>query len=194
MMPEVPFIQPRQPGESAYAYRTRRSIALYGQTPYQRRIFLAQQRGIGRTAARGHAPRGGQSEYQQRRQRYIQQTGVIPSVLTTAYAQNWLISNGFTPESTGASWTYLYRMEPSLRGLYLRAPNAPVTPQMVYEGIQYEADQEVEPGWTAERARERLQATIAYQDFRDKSPGNYDWTVTRPFVSVETDIHWWYYH
>lgn len=189
------IIPPRQPNESAYQYRVRRTMARYGQTPYQRRIFLAQQRGIGRTAARGHAPRGGQSEYQLRRQRYLVTTGVIPSVLTQAYAQNWLITHGFTPETTGASWTYLYRMEPSLRGVWERtSPDAHISPEMLAEAIELEASGELPPGWTQQRTSDRLTATIAYQDFRDRDPGRYDWNTTKFFVPSEVDIKWWYYH
>lgn len=193
-MPEQ-IIPPRQPGETAYAYRKRRTLALTGQTPYQRRIFLGQQRGIGRTAARGHGP-SGQAEYQRRRQRTVQRTGVIPSVLTRAYAQNWLITNGFTPETTGASWTYLFQMEPSLRALAERtSPDARMQPADIAMGVQLETDGVAPPGWTIDRLRGRVIDTVAYQDFNDKEPGRYDWTVVRLFApSDDLHIKWWYYH
>lgn len=189
-------IPPRLPNETPYQYRVRRTLARYGQTPYQRRIFLGQQRGLGSRAAAGHRTPPGVTEYQVRRQQYIESTGVIPSVLTQAYARNWLISNGFTPETTGASWTYLYQMEPSLRNLANRtSPEARMQPDDIRMAVQLEKDEVAPARWTIDRLRGRLFDTVEYQDQRDKDPGNYDYNVVRLYApSDDLDIKWWYYH
>jgi hypothetical protein len=111
-------VMPRQPGESTYDYRFRRSVTLYGQTPYERRIWLAQQRGIGRSAARGHAARGGITETQSRTQRTLEQTGLTPSVLYRNTLRGWLTDHGYTPDATGMNWTALMKLGPRIRWMY----------------------------------------------------------------------------
>lgn len=190
------IIPPRQPGETPYAYRNRRSLALTGETLYERRQRLGRERGLGARAAAGHA-----REQEERRARAIrvqQQTGVSPGQLAWAYARNWLISNGFTPETTGASWTYLHQMEPSLRGTYARARSdtGKITPEMVHEAIQLEQTEDLEPGWALARIRAKLYAMIEYQDNRNRQPGHDDWDEflqVHPFLP-QLAIQWWYYH
>lgn len=189
------FILPRQPGETTYQYRQRRSLSKYGQTPYQRRIYLAQQRGIGISAARGHGIVGGETESQRRNRINQQRYGATTSQLRWAYDHNWLVAYNYTPTLTGMSWTQLHRLAARLRYMY-EPPGYRVSPQMIYEAMQLERDGELEPGWAFERLWAKYDDTIAYREFRDKVPGNADWSeYQQVHVYIpQLAIQWWYYH
>lgn len=192
------FIPPRQPGETAYAYRYRRSVTLFGQTPYERRIFLAQRRGQNLSEARGHGRQAGRTESQIRAERFRERIGfdISESAYRAAYAENWLRSHGYTPEITGMSWTQLLRLEPRLRYMYnATGPGGRVTPAMIAEATRLEATNQLERGWAFERLWRKYEDMLAYREFRDRRPGAESWAeyqAVHDFVP-SLAIQWWFY-
>lgn len=193
------FILPRQPGESTYQYRYRRSLSLYGQTPYQRRIFLAQQRGVGLSAARGHGERGGLTESQRRNRQSVLNTGLTVSQIRNSELRAWLEQYGYTPELTGMSWTNLIRLAPRLRWMYdaVGDDGARVLPEMIYNAVILETEGELEPGWAFNRLWQKYDDMISYRQFTDKQPGNESWVGEYLQVQVfvpSIEPQWYYYH
>lgn len=192
-------IAPRQPGESAYSYRYRRSLELYGQTPYERRIWLAKQRGIGYTAARGHAPARGETESQRRNRLSVEQFGQTASQIYRSELRTWLEEHGYTPDTTLMTWTDLIRLAPRLRYMYNAAgETGRVTPIMIYEAIQLERDKFLPPGWAFDRLWEKYDDMVSYREYADKQPGH-DHYVTeylqlKVYLPGPPAIQWWYYH
>jgi hypothetical protein len=191
-------VMPRQPGESTYDYRFRRSVTSYGQTPYERRIWLAQQRGIGRSAARGHAARGGITETQSRTQRTLEQTGLTPSVLYRNTLRGWLTDHGYTPDATGMNWTALMKLGPRIRWMYNAAGSdqGRVLPEDILEAIEFERDNFLPPGWAYNRIWDKYNDMVAYREYLDKAPGNMHWAEflnVHPYLPSLTPA-WWYYH
>lgn len=191
-IPNAPQIIPRQAGESDYAYRKRRSIALTGETPYQRRKRLGAQRGLSVSEARGHAPIRGESEYQRRRRITLQQTGLTPSQLRYQQMDAWLAYNGFSPATTGFSQTKLRTMYAALRWMNESSgPGGQITPALLYEASQMEFSGDVERDWTVDRVLKRYAAMREFKEMNDKSLGNFYWFRER---IPDIDTVWWYYH
>lgn len=185
--PQAPSILPRQPGETDYAYRKRRSLALTGETPYQRRIRQARARGLSTSEARGHR----ENESERRRQRTIQQTGFTPWELWRNNQLQWLNDNGFNPVTTGWSWNRLIRIAPRLRYLNERAsPGGQITPEMMIEAMDFEQTYGY-TDWSWERLNERYEDTVEFVDKNNRAPGNFHWFQDR---EPELPAAWWYYH
>jgi hypothetical protein len=188
------FIPPRGPDETAYAYRKRRTLALFGQTPYERRIALARQRGIGVTAARGHAPASGETESQRRNRLSVEQYGQTVSQRRRAELTQWLEEHGYTPDATNMTWTQLIRLAARLR--YMYGGGGTVTPDMIAEAIDLEHDEFLESGWAFERLWAKYDDMVAYREYRDREPGKADWAEylqVHPFIPSLAP-QWWYYH
>jgi hypothetical protein len=191
------FLTPRQEGETAYAYRKRRSLFLTGQTPYERRIASAQARGIGRTAARGHQ-RSGETESQRRNRISVENFGLTVSQRRRAELTAWLTDNGYTPESTNMTWTQLLRLAARLRYMYNAVgPGGRVTPAMIADAIELENSEEVlEKGWAFERLWQKYDDMISYRETRNRLPGLGSWAEyqqVHPFIPSLAP-QWWYYH
>lgn len=191
--PGVPQILARQPGESAYAYRNRRSIALTGQTLYQRRKQSALSRGLTISEARGHAPSpSGQTEYQRRRARTLSLYGLTPSQLRYRQLDEWLAINGFSPATTGFSQTQLRALAPRLKWMNENSvPGGEIYPGLLLESKEMEADGDLEKEWTFQRINERYDAMYEFKVMHNKELGNFFWFRERiPDMSTV----WWYYH
>lgn len=189
--PSVPQILPRQPGETDYAYRKRRSIALTGETPYQRRIRLGRARGLSTTAARGQRPQ----ESVRRRERVFAATGFTPSQLYRQSNIDWLNDNGFTPETTGGmSWTTLIKLAPRIRYINnLASPGAQLTPYMIGDAKDLEDAGELDYGWTEERINERYNDVYELREYGNKQPGRFHYfrdVAMQDYMPVA----WWFYH
>lgn len=191
------FVAPRLPGESAYQYRYRRSVALYGQTPYQRRIFLGRQRGQTTTQARGQHGGPGETESQRRNRISVENFGQTVSQLRRSELQGWLVEHGYTPDVTGMTWTQLIRLAARLRYMYDSAgPGARVTPGMIREAVDLEETNTLERGWAFERLWQKYDDMIEYRDYRNPVPGRvsyYEYQQVHDFIPVLA-IQWWYYH
>jgi hypothetical protein len=188
--PVAPQILPRQPGETDYAYRKRRSVALTGETPYQRRIRLGRARGISTTEARGQRP----GESVRRRERVFAQTGFTPSQLYRQSNTQWLIDNGFTPETTGWSWSRLIRIAPRLRYMNNQAsPGAQITPFMLADAIDLEDAGEIQREWTWERINEKYNDVYELREHGNKQPGRFHYFRDVDMQSY-MPVAWWYYH
>lgn len=195
---ESVHILPRQPGETLYQYRYRRTVSLYGQTPYQRRIYLAAQRGIGTTAGRGHAPSGGETESQRRNRISLELFGQTSSQRYRAGLREWLDEHGYTPELTGMTQTDLMRLGARLRYMYNAAgEGGRVYPQMIYDAVQLEHENALPAGWAFQRLWEKYDAMVAYREYRDKDPGRAAWVQyqqVKPYIPSGLSANWWYYH
>ena len=191
--PGMPQILPRQPGESAYSYRNRRSIALTGQTLYERRKASGLSRGLTTSEARGHAPApNGQTEYQRRRARTMERYGLTPSQLRYQQLDTWLAINGFSPATTGFSQTQLRQLAPRLKWMNENsAPGGEIYPALLYEARQMEFEDDVEPEWTYNRIMQRYDAMYEFKVMHNRELGNFFWFRERiPDMSTV----WWYYH
>jgi hypothetical protein len=187
-LPSAPQILPRQPGETAYAYRKRRTVALTGETPYQRRIRNAQARGLSTTEARGH--KAGESAT--RRERTLARTGLTPWQLWSYDQIAWLMDNGFTPETTGWSWNQLIRIAPRLRYMNNHAsPGAQVTPDMIAEALTFERTSNLPSEWTWERVNEKYLDIYEFYERGDVQPARMHYFQDR---IPQMDVAWWYYH
>ena len=186
--PNVPEILLRQPGETLYGYRNRRSVTLTGETLYQRRIRQARARGLTTTEARGHRP----GEAERRRRITIADYGLTPWQLWRRNQVQWLIENGYTPESTGWSWNKLIRFAPRLRWLVNNtAPGAQILPSMLLEAKQFEAASNLPSGWSEEALNEKYFSTFEYVQQNDNRRGRWHWFQDR---IPEMPVQWWYYH
>jgi len=191
-VPSAPTIIPRQPGETVYAYRNRRSLALTGETLYQRRIRKGQAGGLTRAEARGHRTVGGVTEYQRRRAQTLNTYGKTPWELWRDYQVYWLNQNGFTPQTTGWSWSKLIQAAPWLRYLNEHAsPGGQMEPGMLLEATDMEATGVLESEWGFARLQQRYEDTREYVELRNKTSGNWHWFHDR---IPELPAQWWYYH
>lgn len=191
-LPGVPQILPRQPGETEYAYRKRRTIELTGETPYQRRKRLGQARGLSTGEARGHKTRGGQTEYQRRRAQTLRQYGKTPWEIWRDQRLVWLNDNGFTPETTGWSWNRLIQISPRLQWLNDRsAPSGQITPGMMLEASDDEQMGVLDKDWSWYRINEKYQDTLDYVEMNNNQAGRVHWFNDR---IPEMSAAWWYYH
>lgn len=191
-LPDPPQILPRQPGESAYAYRNRRSVSLTGETLYQRRKRQGQARGLTTAEARGHKTVNGVTEYQRRRQRVLQQTGQTPWQIWQNRQLLWLQQNGFTPQETGWSWAKLVRAAPWLRYLNEHAsPGGQMSPDMLMEATVLESEGAFESEWGYNHLYQRYVSTKEYLEQDSKRSGNWYWFHDR---IPDMPQQWWYYH
>jgi hypothetical protein len=190
--PSQPQFLPRQPGESDYAYRNRRSIALTGESLYQRRKRQGQARGLTTAEARGHRTIGGQTEYQRRAARVQAQYGMSPYQLWQNQQIAWLQQNGFTPQTTGWSWAKLIRAAPWLRYLNEHAsPGGQMYPEMLFNATLLEQDGTFESEWGYNHLYQRYISTREYIEQNSKRSGNWYWFYDR---IPEMPAQWWYYH
>lgn len=193
MTTPAPAIPPRQPGETPYAYRTRRSLALYGQTPYQRRISLGFARGKTRQEARGK-PLTTESEYERRNRISIEQTGFTVTQRRNMAIDAWLASNGYSPATTGMSQTALRRIQPRLRWINENTSiGGQLTPGLIRDAIDMERSGEYEVGWVTDRVFKRYDSM---RDFKNGSnaTGNYYWFNEGGAEAEIGWAAWWYYH
>lgn len=191
-LPGVPQILPRQPGETPYAYRKRRSIELTGETPYQRRKRLGQARGLSTAESRGHAPVRGLSEYQRRRAQTLRQYGQTPWEIWRDQRVTWLQAEGYTPETTGWSWNRLIKISPRLQYLNDRAsPGGQITPAMMRQTYDMEVTGTLEKDWSWYRINEKYSDTYEYIELHNNTDGRAHWFLDR---IPELPAAWWYYH
>jgi hypothetical protein len=200
-IPPDQFILPRQPGETRYIYEYRRSVALYGKTPYQMRKERAQARGKTVSEARGHGILGGETESQRRNRVSREETGMSVSQLYRANALGWLEEHGYTPDTTQMSWTQLIRLEPRLRYLreYGHIENGITSwpePDEIHLAVDLENEHSLERGWAFERIWQKYDDTIAYRQFRDVQPGR---ASRSEYMSIRVYVpqlapSWWWYH
>lgn len=193
----LPDFPPRQPGESAYSYRNRRSIALTGQSLYQRRVAAGRARGLTTSEARGHAPTpAGTTEYQRRRQRTLQQYGLTPSQLRYLQIDRELNAAGFTPASTGISQTNLRRLWPRLRWINANtSPGGMLSPDVIHEAADMERDGFLPRGFIYERINNRYDAMYEFKMMNSNNTGRYFWfNEYRADYDGFTTAAWWYYH
>lgn len=186
------IIPPRAPGETAYTYRNRRSLALYGQTEYQRRVARGRSRGVSVATARGHRTVGGRTEYQRRRAQTLRQYGQTPYEIWRDRQLQWLNDNGYNPQATGWSWNRLTRVAPKLRWINENtSPNGQLTPDIIREANDMSATGALEPDFAWDHIGMRYQAMYDYKMRNDKTYGNWYWFQDR---EPEIVANWWYYH
>jgi len=170
-------------------------MALFGQTPYERRISLARQRGIGVTAARGHQTAGGETESQRRNRLSVEQFGLTVSQRRRTELTQWLTDHDYTPENTNMTWTQLIRLAARLRYMYGGAGT--VSPEMIADAVDLENDNVLESGWAFERLWQKYDDMVAYREYRDPLPGRGNWIGEYLQVGVfipSLAPQWWYYH
>lgn len=197
----TPAIPPRQPGETRYAYSNRRSVALTGQTLYQRRVARAQAAGLTRQQARGHGRPSqpgllslGESEYQRRNRLSVERTGYTLYQRRMMAIDTWLVENNYTPDTTGRSWTSLRQLQPRLAWINANSsPQGGITPGMLEEMTDYEKLGMIEPGWVPDRINKRYEAMY---EFRQGNPGTgrFWWFNDGVYGLPQHIAQWWYYH
>ena len=198
MPPAVPPVPARQPGESRYAYQKRRSVQLTGQTPYQRRIARGAAAGQSRGQARGHGPVPGVpgsgqpqlSEYQRRAQRTMELYGQTPYQRRIERIDAWLTDNGYTPDSTGLSWTRLRTIYARLRWIQENSSqNGGIDPYRLGEAVEMEGY-----AWVIDRLYKKYDSMVAFRNGSNQ-PGNFYWFWEGGQENAGTDTaNWWYYH
>lgn len=95
------------------------------------------------------------------------------------------------------TWTALLRLAARLRYMYDAAgPTGRVTPEMIADAIDLEADEYLEPGWAFERLWEKYDDMVSYRQFADKDPGHEHWgEYYQMHVYIPAlPATWWYYH
>lgn len=194
----TPNVPPRQPGETPYAYRLRRSLALTGETPYQRRIRLGQGRGQhGTPAIPGLAP--AESEYERRNRLSIQQYGETITQRRNRIADTWLAAHGYTAQATGMSQTALRHVYPRLKWINEQTtknytiPGAPITPDLIRDAIELEKVGEYERGWVTDRIFKRYDSMVEFMQGR-RFTGNWYWFNEGGASADKSWQLWWYYH
>lgn len=200
MPPSPQPIPPRQPGESAYAYRKRRSIAQTGETPYERRIRLGRGRGLSMQEARGKTTPRGLSEYQRRAQQSQAQYGLSPYQLWRQNTIADMTAEGYTPQTTNMSWNRLLKIWPKMKwmnhrsspgGAELDPPGGRITEDMLLQATLFEQQGFLDRGWIETRIEDRYYAMFEFVERDDPMPG-------RQFFYYERQsympVSWWYYH
>lgn len=188
-----PAVPPRQPGESRYAYSNRRSLALTGKSLYQRRVESGLASGLSRREARGHG--GGLTEYQRRNLRSVEQTGLTLYQRRIQAIDSWLSQNGFTPVTTGLSWTALRRIQPRLKWINENtSPGGRLTPDMILERTDMEKLGTIERGWVTDHVFKRYEAMYEFQVNGNRAPGNFYWFNEGGSDEPRETAQWWYYH
>jgi hypothetical protein len=183
----APQVITREPGESDYSYRKRRSVLLTGETPYERRIRLGRARGLTTTEARGQKA----GESRRRRERTLRQTGFTPWQLWKGNQVAWLQANGFAPETTGWSWNRLIRAAPKIRYMNEKVSvYNQITPELLADGIEFEDENFVESNWSWKRLNEHYQDIYEY--YEHNNPANARLHYFRDRIP-EMPVQWWYY-
>lgn len=202
LIPEAPQILPRQPGESVYSYRNRRSIALTGETLYQRRQRTGRERGLSGRAAAGHRAVGGRTEYQIRYQRTMARYGLSPTQLYYLKVDQDLADNGYTPETTGLSQSKLRRLWPRLRWINDNTTGGgQITPEHFADISALVADGEVDRNFAYDHVNWRYEGMYEFKVLKNNMAGRYYWfsegdlrgyltggDMTSPYAV------WWFYH
>jgi hypothetical protein len=185
--PQSPQIPPRQPGESDNAYRKRRSVALTGETPYQRRIRLGRAQGKTVTEARGQRP----GEAQRRRERVLRQTGFTPWQIWRDRQVQWLVDNGFQPDTTGWSWNRLIRAAPKIRYMNekVSAFNQ-ITPWLLADAIEFEEENQIPSNWSWQRLNEHYADIYEFYEHNNPENARMHYFMDR---IPEMPVQWWYY-
>lgn len=201
-IPQMPQILPRQPDESLYSYRNRRSIALTGETLYQRRQRLGRERGVSGRAAAGHRAVGGRTEYQIRYERTIARYGLSPTQLYYLRTDEELAANGYTPETTGLSQTNLRRLWPRLRWINENSSfGAQLTPEHFMEIRQLVLSGEVDKDFAYNHVNSRYDSMWEFKKAGNPMMGRFYWFAEadeRNYLNggdIRTPItNWWFYH
>lgn len=189
----TPAVPPRQPGETPYAYRKRRSLALTGKTPYQRRIERGLALGRTRQEARGK-PVTTETEYGRRNRISIEQTGLTVTQRRNQAIDFWLLTHGFSPATTGMSQTALRYIQPRLRYINEHtSPGGSITPGLIRDAIDLEAEGEYERGWVTDRVFKRYDSMREFADGRNAT-GNFYWFLEGGASADPSWQLWWYYH
>lgn len=71
-----------------------------------------------------------------------------------------------------------------------------VTPEMIADARDLEADEFLEPKWAFNRLWQKYDDMISYREFVDKEPGKEHWgeyLQVRVFIPSLAP-QWWYYH
>lgn len=192
----LPNFPPRQPGETPYQYRNRRSIALYGQTLYERRIASGRARGINQREAAGHAPVAGRTEYQIRAERTQARYGLSPTQLYYRRIDDEMDQAGFSPELTGLSRTALRRIWPRLKWINSNtSPGGELSPGMLAQTRTGELEGDFPRGWTVDHVNQRYESMYEFKVERQNQTGNFYWfREYKPNYEDELPANWWYYH
>jgi len=194
-IPDPPRII-RQPGESDYSYRNRKSLAQYGQTLYERRKARGTARGLTVQEAGGHRNANGKTPYQQRRERSMERYGLTPSQLYRQNITAELEEAGFTPASTGWSWSRLIRAWPKIRQINeWSSQGGKLTPDMLSHASGLEQSGVLPRNWSWYMVQQKYADMLDYIEAGyvrgpDRT-GYVHWHAKdASFVPVE----WWYYH
>lgn len=197
MPPRVPNILPRQPGETPYAYRNRRSIALTGQTLYERRRASGIARGLTTADYRGHQTTAAGTEYERRRASAVRRTGFTPSQLYYMKIDAELIAAGYTPASTGMSQTNLRRVWPRLKWINAHtSPGGELTPDVILEATDMEREGSLYVRFAYDHINQRYESMYNYKELFDNTDGNYWWfnEYMAEYDGQQSLRQWWYYH
>lgn len=198
--PLPPGFQPRQPGESAYAYKNRVSIARYGKTLYERRMESGAARGLTPKQASGKERVTGEAGASPlspltRRERTIAKYGKTPYQLWRSNTIEEMVQEGYTPETTGLSWNQLIQVWPKIRQMNDWASrDDQLTPYMLFDAQQLQREGALEPGWTIANINDRYAAMAEY-----KNTGGSPFGRARYFRGTSdylgtVPIAWWWYH
>jgi hypothetical protein len=161
---------------------------------YARRVQSGYQRGVSLSEARGYRTISGITESQRRRQRTIAELGITPQEqFEIGFEQRY----GFTYRY----WRYLRRHW--IDDINSRsAPSGHITPRHIQMELNYTAETGHDESWIETRLYEKLTDMIAFQDYKDKTPGRMDWDrkdgyAINFFEDYEPDYQpmmWWWYH
>lgn len=192
----LPNFPPRRSDETPYQYRNRRSIALTGQSLYERRIATGRARGISGREAAGHAPVAGRTEYQIRAERTQARYGLSPTQLYYRRIDDEMDSEGFSPELTGLSRTALRRIWPRLKWINENSSGGGgLTPGMLAQTRIGELEGDFPPRWTVEHVHQKYESMYEFKIERSNQTGNFYWFHEfKPNYEDELPANWWYYH
>lgn len=206
--------RPREQGESRYQYEKARSLALFGKTPYQRRLERGLSRGLTISEARGHAPPQTITE-----QSYTR-TRVLPNIMDIIINQrNYVLQRayaaGYTPETTMLTDAQLTEVYPLIEQMNAWAsPEGQLTPFLIWDAMDAESTGDLDDGWTYTNIKDKYRAMYDYHMARIKAPpggariGKKTWSsgsympdnrfgrmrFMRGRNNYVAPIQWWWYH